>query len=408
MTGLGVEAARERRRVGRPAAFWVVAATFGLYLFAAAAPSPLYALYAARWRFSAFALTEVFAVYAIALLVALLLTGSLSDALGRRPVILTALAIQLASLAIFLLASDVTWLFAARIAQGISTGIATSALAAALVDLQPSDRPTLASLVNSATPILGLAVGALASSLLVQYAPDPLHLIYWLTLGAFVVASVGILLMPEPGTKRSGVQVRPRVGVEPAVRPGFLAALPTLIAGWAVGGFYLSLGPSLALQLARSSNRVLGGFAIFLLAGIGALVVIAMRSWPSPRAMSVGGVALVGGLALAVVAISRSTLALFLVSTSVTGVGFGLSWLGVLRTLIAMASPASRAALIAAVYIVAYLAFAVPAVVAGYLVTTVGLHDAGLWYAATVGLLALAGLIGTLFIRRPALAPPST
>ena len=56
--------------------FWTVATTLALLLFAAAPPSPLYAVYAARWRFSAITLTEVFAVYAVAWLVALLLTGS--------------------------------------------------------------------------------------------------------------------------------------------------------------------------------------------------------------------------------------------------------------------------------------------------------------------------------------------
>src|SRR5438270_10255840 len=158
--------------VGRQASFWIMATTLGLFLFAAAAPSPLYAVYAGLWQFSAGALTEVFAVYAIALLVALLFTGSSSDFVGRRPVILVALVIQLASIVLFLVASGIEWLFAARIAQGIATGIATGALGAALVDLQPPDNPALASLVNSAGPILSLGIGALASAVLVQYAPD--------------------------------------------------------------------------------------------------------------------------------------------------------------------------------------------------------------------------------------------
>ena len=110
---------------GRRTSFWIMATTFGLFLFAAAAPSPLYAVYAGLWQFSAGALTEVFAVYAIALLVALLFTGSSSDFVGRRPIILTALVIQLASLVLFLVASGIEWLFAARIAQGIATGVAT-------------------------------------------------------------------------------------------------------------------------------------------------------------------------------------------------------------------------------------------------------------------------------------------
>ena len=395
---------RPREGFGRESSFWIVAATLGLYLVAAAAPSPLYAVYAARWHFSAAALTEVFAVYALALLVALLLTGSLSDVVGRRPVILSALAIQVAAMLMFVYATGVGWLFAARIVQGIATGVATSALAASFVDLQPPDRPALASLVNSATPILGLAIGALASALLVQYAPDPLHLIYWLMLGGFVLAGAGVALMREPGTRGGRVRLLPRIGVEPAVRPAFVAALPTLVAGWAVGGFYLSLGPSLALYLASSSNRILGGIAIGLLGGVGAASIVAVRSWPPSRTMRVGGAAMVGGLALTVVAVAFTGPILFFLSTAVTGVGFGSLWFGVLRSLVSFVSPTGRAALLATVFIVAYLSFAIPAVVAGYLVTRIGLHDAALWYGGGVGLLAVAGLVATLLVGRPSRA----
>ena len=388
-------------RIGRGAAFWIAAATLVLFLLAAAAPSPLYAVYAAKWRFSPAALTEVFAIYAIALLAALLLTGSLSDALGRRPVILAALLIQVASMLMFLYATDIRWLFAARVTQGIATGMATSPLAASFVDLQPPERPNLAAIVNSVTPTLGLALGAVSSAVLVQYGPDPLHLIYWLMLIAFVLAGLGVALMAEPAQRRASLRLAPRVGVEPAVRPAFAAALPSLIAGWGVGGFYLSLGPSLALQLAGSTNRVLGGLAIGLLAGVGAAAIVAVRSWQPRRAMVVGGVALVAGLVLTVVAVVLTSAVLFFAATAVTGIGFGVGWLGVLRSLVSLAAPTARGALIAAIYIVAYLAFALPAVAAGYGVTRVGLHQAALEYGVAICLLAVAGLVAALLVNRP-------
>ena len=385
---------------GRRTSFWIVATTFGLFLFAAAAPSPLYAVYAGLWRFSAGALTEVFAVYAIALLVALLFTGSSSDFVGRRPIILVALAIQLASLVLFLVASGIEWLFAARIAQGIATGVATGALGAALVDLQPPDNPALASLINSAGPILSLGIGALASAVLVQYAPDPLHLVYWLTLLAFIAAVAAVAVMPEPGARRSGVRWVPRISVEPAVRREFVATLPILVAGWAVAGFYLSLGPSLASQLAASSNRVLGGLAIFLLADIGAVAIVLTRSWATARAMMVGGVILGAGLVVAVAAIALTSPLLFFAATALTGVGFGPAWLGVLRTLVGLAAPTARAALLAAVFVVAYLALALPAVIAGFLATRIGLHDAALWYGAGLVVLTFAGVLSTWVVIR--------
>ena len=391
-------------RVDSRAAFWIIAATFLLFLFAAAAPSPLYAVYAARWHFSAITLTEVFGVYAIALLVTLLFTGSLSDALGRRPVIFAALLIQLAGMTGFVLASSVEWLFVARTVQGIATGLATSALAASFVDLHRPDRPMLGPVVNSATPIAGLALGALTSAALVQYAPDPLHLVYWLLLAGFIATAVAISLIPEPAIQRGTLHWVPRVGVEPAIRPAFAAALPSLIAAWGVGGFYLSLGPSLVLQLAGSSNRVLGGIAIALLAGVGAVSIVAAASWPPPRAMVVGGVSMLGGLVLTVLAVAARMPVLFFAGAAVTGVGFGVGWLGVVRSLVGRSSPTERGALLAAIYIVAYLSFAVPAVIAGVLVTRIGLHDAALWYGGGVGILALAGLVGTLTVGRPARA----
>jgi len=301
----------------------------------------------------------------------------------------------------FLYATDISWLFAARVAQGIATGMATSPLAASFVDLQPPERPNLAAIVNSVTPTLGLALGALASSVLVQYGPDPLHLIYWLMLVGFVLAGIGVALMAEPAQRRARLRLAPRVGVEPTVRPAFAAALPSLIAGWGVGGFYLSLGPSLALQLAGSTNRVLGGLAIGLLAGVGAAAIVAVRSWQPRRAMVVGGIALVAGLALTVVAVALTSALLFFTATAVTGIGFGVGWLGVLRSLVTLAATTARGALIAAIYIVAYLAFALPAVAAGYGVTRVGLHQAALEYGVAICLLAVAGLVAALLVNRP-------
>ena len=81
-----------RPALPRAAAFWLVAGVLFLLFFAAAAPSPLYGVYQAQWRFSAITLTAVFAAYALLLLVTLLVFGSVSDYLGRRRVILAGLA----------------------------------------------------------------------------------------------------------------------------------------------------------------------------------------------------------------------------------------------------------------------------------------------------------------------------
>src|SRR2546430_293707 len=89
------------------AAFWSMAAVFGLLVFAVAAPSPLYRVYQADWGFSASTLTAIFGVYALVLLVTLLFFGSISDYLGRRRVIVAGLALHIVACALFLLAHGV-------------------------------------------------------------------------------------------------------------------------------------------------------------------------------------------------------------------------------------------------------------------------------------------------------------
>src|SRR5260370_40986572 len=155
----GMQAAREHSRGTAPpraAAFWLVAGVLCLLFFAAGAPTPLYGIYRAQLRSSATTLTAVFAIYALVLLLTLLVFGSVSDYLGRRPVILAALTVTAGACAVFLAAHSVGMLFAARALQGVAVGAATGALGAALIDLQP-EGSGLAPLITTAAPLRSFA-----------------------------------------------------------------------------------------------------------------------------------------------------------------------------------------------------------------------------------------------------------
>src|SRR6478735_6550046 len=129
-----------RRTIG----FWLLALTQVLFFAASSAPSPLYLVYQQEWAFSSFTLTVVFASYAAALLLTLLTVGGLSDFLGRKRVLAVALVIEVLAMIAFLTADGVWWLLAARVVQGVATGIAAGALGAAVADLAPASRTTLA------------------------------------------------------------------------------------------------------------------------------------------------------------------------------------------------------------------------------------------------------------------------
>jgi predicted MFS family arabinose efflux permease len=386
-------AGQHNRRMTLPqtAGYWLVAGVLVLSLFAATAPSPLYRVYQDHLRFSAFTLTAIFAVYSVAVLITLLVFGSVSDHAGRRPVIVATLVVNMGGCVLFLAAHSVGLLVAARLLQGAAVGAGEGALGAAMIDLQPAGS-SLASVGTSTGNFAGQSMGALCTSILAQYGPAPTQLIWWLLLGALAAAAAGILVMPEPGTRRPGVlaSLRPHVGVPRQARIAFLVATPCLIAAWGLCGFYLSLGPSLAAQITGSPNLVWGGLVIFLLTGVAAAAAVAGAGLPAGRAMLAGCLTLFAGMAMTFGAIATGAAAAFLAGTAVAGVGFGLAFLGAFEMVTALAPPAERAGMVAAIFIVNFLAFSIPAVIAGWAVTRYGLHRTALVYCAVVAALAAA------------------
>jgi len=393
-----------RKALPRMAAFWLAAVMLGFVLLTSAAASPLYAVYQAQWKFSATTLTAVFSIYAIFLLVTLLLFGSVADHLGRRPVILAALAISAAACALFLAAHGVGLLFAARALQGVAVGAATVGVGAALIDLQP-EGGRLASVATGASILLGLAVGGLASSALVQYGPAPTHLVWWLLLGGSVVAAVAVFALPETAPRRPGVlaSLTPRLSVPTEARGAMAAAVPCLIAVWALNGLYLSLGPSLAAQVLHSPNLLWGGLLIFVLAGIEGAATVAFRAVSPPATMLAGCLALVAGIAITVVGIEATSAAGLLAGAAVAGAGVGAGNLGAYRTLSALAPADQRAEMIAVIFTIGYLAFSVPVVIAGLGTTHFGLHGTALVYCGSLAALS-AVAAASLLIRRPSRA----
>jgi MFS family permease len=384
----------------RPVAFWVAAAIAFLVFAANTAASPLYHVYQAEFRFTATTLTALFVTYILVLLVTLLFFGSLSDYVGRRRVIASGLAAGAIGCGLFLIAHGIGPLFAARALQGLAVGLISGAASAALLDLRPDD--DVAPIVSSASPSGGQALGAIGASALAQYAPAPTHLVWWLLLSAFVTGIPAVLAMQEPGTVRPGARasLRPHVSVPPEARGAFAVAAPGLVAVWALGGFYLSLGPSLAAQLLDSRNLLWGGVLILLLTGFGAAASAGLRK-ADPRTVMFGGcVALMTGALVTFAAIATTTSAVLFVGTAIAGLGFGPAFMGAYRSVVALAHSDDRAGLITAIYVVSYLATGIPAVAAGIATSRYGLHDTALVYSLVVAALAAAGAASFL-VRRP-------
>lgn len=386
---------RESRESGaaakNPIAFH--AATLATFFGASAAPTPLYRIYQENFAASPVIMTIVFAVYAFALLTALLIAGSISDHLGRKPVIFGALLLEVAAMALFVVADGPSWLIAARIVQGLATGIAGASIGAALVDV---DRAK-GQLVNSLAPLTGMAFGAIGTSALIQYGPFPLHLVYGLLLLGFAAQAAAIWMTPETGGTRTGAlaSLMPRLSIPPQVKRPLALATPVNIANWALGGFYLSLVPSLVASTTGSRTPLTGGAVVAALMAAGAVSVFLRRA-RSPRTNVTFGVsATTVGFLTVVAGTHLANVPVLIIGTLVTGMGFGTSFLGTVGSIMPLAKADERAGLLSAFYVQSYLAFSLPAILAGFLVKTLGYQLTTDIYAAAIIATGVTGLMAS-------------
>src|SRR3954451_9411618 len=354
-------------------------------LAASGVPSPLFRVYQDEFGFSSGVLTTIFGIYSFALFASLLVVGGLSDHVGRRPVLVAAFALEAVAMALFLFADGVGWLLAARVGQGLGTGALTSTLGASLLDLQHPERPHGA-FINSASPGLGLSIGAVGAGLLVQLVPSPTDWVFGVLTVVFVLAAIGTMLLPESSPRLPGVRASliPRVHVPPANRPAFVVALPLLVACWAVGGLYASLGPSLVADVFGIDNHLVGGLLILALNGTGIVGSLALRTAAPERALLLGALIFSVGIAGTLTALFATSTVLLFTAAVVTGFGFGAAFLGAVATITAGVAPGFRAGLLASIFVVGYLAFSLPAIVAGIAAGHIGLTRTTEVYGAAV------------------------
>jgi hypothetical protein len=172
--------------------------------------------------------------------------------------------------------------------------------------------------------------------------------------------------------------------------------LPLNTATWALGGFFASLAPSLVRTATGSTSNLIGGATVSALTVTGALMIFTLRNRPAGKALQIGASLLPIGVLLILLGVHSASLALFFLGTLVAGCGFGSGFLGAVRSLVPLALPHERAGLMSAYYALSYLAFCLPALLAGHLTRAYGLLATTDGYGAGLIVLAVAALLLSL------------
>jgi MFS family permease len=371
------------------AAFWIVGYTFAVTMAFSALPAPLYVLYQARDHFSTFMVTVIYAVYAVGVVGSLFFAGHLSDWVGRRKMILLAVAINMLSGLFFLLWPATAGLIIGRVISGISIGLLTATATAYLSELHAAARPGTGTkrseIVTTAANLGGLGIGPLLAGLLAQYAGHALVLPYLVAEALMLVGALALAAAPETATVlRGGMRpaYRPqRISVPQAQRQRFLAAAAGGGVVFAVFGMFTAVAATLLVDILHDNSHAVAGVVVFAVFGASAVAQILLNRTSRRAQIGLGLAALLVGLVMVTASVWLASFWLLLFSGIVAGAGAGAAFRGLVATVISITPPSSRSEGLAGLFLGSYIGVAIP---------VVGLGIATLWVSMQVSVLGLA------------------
>ncbi|MEU9602742.1 MFS transporter [Streptomyces sp. NPDC048109] len=372
-------------------AAWPVTAVFVL----SNAATPLYVMWQRDIGFSKGTLTVVFAFYIVGLIGSLLVSGVVSDRVGRKPVLLPALALALAACVVFATATSVAALIVARLFTGIAVGAVVSAGMAAVTDVAGPERKRIAALLASCAMVFGAGLGPLLAGVLSETVPGPTVTVFIVEAALLITAVLCVLRMPvrRPEVRTKGAWVR-----VPGVPQGNGRQLTLGVAVFAPGitatSFVLSLGPSLLSGLLGTTNRIVAGAMAFVMFLAATGVQFAIQRLRRRTILTAGAVSTTLSMITLVIAVHTSTVAVLILSALLAGAGQGMGQLGGLSLLNSSIPPQHLAEANAALNVGGYIPAGVLPVSAGYLSDAVGLTSgATIFGAVLMGVAVIGGLV---------------
>jgi MFS family permease len=388
-----VEARRKKSRSG--SAFIPAVIALAAAFATVGSTIPLFNIYRAEDGFSNGDISLTVVAYSAATLITLLVFGRLSHHVGRRPVAIASLLLLVAGSLVLLDVHQIAILITGRVLMGLGAGLASSSLTSYIVDAAPARPAWLAAVASSQTVMLGLALGAVASGALIQFAPWPRDLIFVVLIALLLISVALIAASPETVARNSGTwkSLRPQVFVPNPVRSLLVVAAAVLVATWAIGAFYQAFVPALVEgQLHTKNSLILGSaFAAYMApSAIGA--PLSGRFTPA-TGQRVGMIGFLLGLIGIITAVSIDGLALFIVATVVAGASQGIAISAATRGLLHGSTLAHRAPIFSVIYLLSYSGATIPALVAGQLTSALTLPQIAVGYGALALLATLLTVI---------------
>jgi Major Facilitator Superfamily len=371
VSAVNASAAPVAQSRGHRSGFWPVAFAFLIVMAIATLPSPLYGIYRIRDHLSALTITVVFAIFAAGTILTLLRDSSLVARIGRRGMMLAAVAMLMVAMGVLAAWKDLPGLLIGRVLTGVSVGLAAGTAITYLVELRlradPKASVVRARTIGTSVTVGALGVGPLIAGCLAQWVAQPLTVSYLVFVALGAIGLVCVWVAPETSAPApAATQNQQPAGPGRKVRLPVPAAAGTLAAFSANGLFAGLSGLFLATTLHQTSHA-LAGVALFLVFACGVVPQVTTGRLPASRVLALGTISMLAGLVVLVVSVRLSTpnLAMFLISGGLIGAGSGAVFKGTTGIVLEASPPQSRVAMTSDLLIALYVGLSVPVIGAG-------------------------------------------
>jgi MFS family permease len=352
-------------------AFWAVAFAFLIVMASATLPSPLYGLYRIRDHLSAFMVTVVYAIYAGGTIAALLSVRFVAPRIGRRGMMLGAVATMMAAAGLLAVSKALPGLLVGRFITGVAVGLAAGTAITYLIELRARANPSASMIrarnIGTAVNVGALGIGPLIGGFLAEWVKHPLTLPYLVFVALGAIALIGVATAPETGTRAAAASAPSQAGGSSrSIRVLVPGALATL-AAFAANGLFAGLSGLFLATTLHHPSHALSGATLFLVFSAGVVSQLATNELQASRVFVLGSISMLVGLALLVTSVRLSTpsLALFLVSGALIGAGAGAVFKGATGLVLEATAPESRLAMTSDLLIALFVGLSIPVIGAG-------------------------------------------
>lgn len=375
------------------ASFWLVAYSLFITLLGTNLPAPLYALYRKQWNLSSGKITLIFAAYALVVIPTIVISGQLSDRIGRKKVLIPGVLFSIIGSISFSLSEGLGMLLLSRLFQGLSVGMLNGVAVAAMTELDTKQNRTRSAFIAAIAVTVGNALGPILSGLLGDYAPFPTKLSYIIHALLAVPSIIGLFYIHEKmKPSLSPIQLhKPHVPRD--IRKPFYISSTTSFIAWSIMSLMLSIIPSYLGTLVGKSNLTISGAVIALVLGLSTLHQIMLRKQPIRTLIVIGYTLLCFGLAGMVLTIMTKSIWFLILTTVLIGLGHGPTYAGSLALINEVSPNNSRADIISTFYVVTYLGVSIPILILGFGAQWIGLTQGIEWFSGISGCMVLISLM---------------